>query len=121
MASLKDFVEKAEDTPESVTSAVDSAAQKIEELEQKLARTSPQRWPRTLYSRITRLNSAIDGYTEAPGPKHKQNLDALSKELTDLLESLNKFIDEEIPNVNRTIQQSNMPRIIPRQRVELPS
>ena len=121
LASLKDFVEEAEDTPESVTSVVESAAEKIEELEQNLARTRQQRRPRTLYSRITRLYSAIGGYTEAPGPSLQGRVDALSKELNGFLEGLNKFIDEEIPNVNQAIQQGNIPRITPRQRVELPS
>jgi hypothetical protein len=113
-------MEEAEDTPESVSNAVQSAAEAIEAIEQDLARTRMPRWPRTLYSRLTSLYGTIGGFTEAPGPSQMERLEALATELNGYLENLNTFIDEEIPSLNQTIRQGNVPRIIPAQRVDLP-
>jgi hypothetical protein len=64
-----------------------------------------------LWSRITRLYRALGGYTEAPGAGRLKQIDAFSRELNDLLNELNQVIDEDLANLNRMIQENNIPRI----------
>jgi photosystem II stability/assembly factor-like uncharacterized protein len=116
ISDLKQSLEKAEATPETVTSALESTAEKVEELEKKLSRTGGERkilYPqqRPLWSRLTRLYRALDGYTEAPGAGRQRQIDALSQELNDLLGGLNQVIDEDLANLNRLIHENNIPRI----------
>ena len=116
ISALEQSLEKAEAAPEAVTSAVDSTAEKVEELEKKLSRTGGQTrilYPqqRPLWERLTQLYRALDGYTEAPGAGRQRQIDALSQELNDLLGGLNQLIDEDLANLNRVIQENNIPRI----------
>ncbi len=116
ISSLEQSLGKAEGTPEILSSTVESTAEKVEELEKKLSRTGGQRrilYPqqRPLWSRLTRLYRALDGYTEAPGASGQRQIDALSQELNDLLGGLNQVIDEDLANLNRLIHENNIPRI----------
>ncbi len=57
-------------------------------------------------SRLSQIFSALDGYTEPVAPRHREQLDALSKQLAALIEQANKIIQEEVPNLNKQVAES---------------
>jgi hypothetical protein len=124
VVSLQESLKK-QDPPEAVTTAVDGFVEKIDDLEEKLSRSGGLgrvRWPnqRALYSRLTRLYGTLNGYTEAPSAAHREHIDAYTAELRALLDQLNAVIDEDVPSLNRVLQENAVPRILSGSRVGLP-
>jgi photosystem II stability/assembly factor-like uncharacterized protein len=116
IGSLQESLEKSGAAPEALSSEVDAITEKIDELEKKLSRTGGQRrilYPqqRPLWSRVTSLYRTLDAYTEAPGTVNLKYIDAQSRELNELLNQLNQVIDQDLANLNRMIQENNIPRI----------
>jgi len=124
-------LEEKQTLPEEVSSAVESIARKLVELEMKLSRTGglerrlgatgppPAGRPVPLYPRLTGLYVSLNGYTEPPNPEQQERMHALSIELNDLLSALNKIVEEEVPNLNQLLNQNNVPQIQPGQRIDL--
>ena len=62
--------------------------------------------PRPLLNQINGVASGLDSYTAAPTADELTRIDDLSKQLRDLLAELNKFIAEDVANLNKQLRDS---------------
>ncbi|MFQ5791465.1 MAG: hypothetical protein ACE5JI_13415, partial [Acidobacteriota bacterium] len=122
--SLQESLKQSEEVAEIVETSVQSVMEKLSQAERELSRNEGRRRffsdgkPPPLFVRLTRLYRALDGYTEAPGARQQDRIEALSRELAGRLDHLNTLIEEDIPALNRTIQENGVPRINPGKKVE---
>ena len=67
--------------------------------------------PRPSYQRLTRLYRALDGYMEAPNAQRQAQIAAISRELHERLDGLKAVVSGEIAELNRAIEENQIPRI----------
>ena len=119
LTSLDASLEKADTVPESVTTALAAAKEKVGEAAKLLSRNEGRSrfgggGPRPLFQRMSRNARAVDGYTEAPSAKQKSQLTAFSRELTERKRALDAAVSGEVAELNRAIEESAVPRILAR-------
>jgi hypothetical protein len=66
-----------------------------------------------LIPRLNRLIGAIDGYTARPTAGQQEQIQALSTELKTIQAQVNKFLETDIPNLNKQMTDSKIPFIRP--------
>jgi polyhydroxyalkanoate synthesis regulator phasin len=76
--------------------------------------------PRPLLSQITGVAFGLDSYTAAPTEDETTRIDDLSRQLKDLIAELNKFIGEDVNNLNKQLRDSGLQFLNPGKPVELP-
>ncbi|HEY3038072.1 MAG TPA: hypothetical protein VGJ66_05005 [Pyrinomonadaceae bacterium] len=64
--------------------------------------------PRPLLSQITGVAFGLDSYTAAPTDDEKTRIEDLSKQLKDFVAELNKFIGEDVNNLNKQLRESGL-------------
>ena len=106
-----------EDTPETVATAFLAAQTSVSELERLLSRNEGRTRfggaTRPLYQRLTRLYRSLDAYTEAPNAQRQAQIAAMSRELNERLDGLKAVVSGEIAELNRAIEENQVPRIRP--------
>jgi len=132
LSSLQDSLKKVPSVPEAVTAATKSLTEKVDQLEGKLSRTGgrqtplgaagppPRGTPTPLYVRLNRLYGGLESYSEAPSQEQLERIEGLSREARGLVAQLNTVIDEEVPSLNRLMNQNSVPQLQPGKRVEVP-
>jgi photosystem II stability/assembly factor-like uncharacterized protein len=76
--------------------------------------------PRPLLSQITGVAFGLDSYTAAPTEDETTRIDDLSRQLKDLIAELNKFIGEDVNNLNKQLRDSGLQFLNPGKPVEPP-
>ena len=76
--------------------------------------------PRPLVSQITSVAFGLDSYTAAPTEDEITRIEDLSKQLQDLIAELNKFIGEDVNNLNKQLRDSGLQFLNPGKPVEPP-
>jgi hypothetical protein len=76
--------------------------------------------PRPLSGQITGVAFGLDSYTAAPTADEIVRIDDLSKQLKDLLAELNKFIAEDVANLNKQLRDSGLQFLNPGKPIEPP-
>jgi ABC-type transporter Mla subunit MlaD len=76
--------------------------------------------PRPLLNQINGVAGGLDSYTAAPTADELTRIEDLSKQLKDLLAELNKFIAEDVANLNKQLRDSGLQFLNPGKPVELP-
>jgi len=76
--------------------------------------------PRPLLNQINGVANGLDSYTAAPTADEFVRIDDLSKQLKDLLAELNKFIGEDVGNLNKQLRDSGLQFLNPGKPVEPP-
>jgi photosystem II stability/assembly factor-like uncharacterized protein/flagellar hook assembly protein FlgD len=74
--------------------------------------------PRPLLNQINGMANGLDSYTAAPTPDELMRIEDLSKQLKDLLAELNKFIAEDVANLNKQLRDSGLQFLNPGKPVE---
>jgi hypothetical protein len=106
--------------PENVKNAMDTLAKKVDGLHAKfvpptiamgnagppLEYTAPQ-----LPGRVESLMAEIGGYTAAPSGQEMQELEDVSQLAEDGLGKLKKVVDEDLANLNKTMNEAGIPHI----------
>jgi photosystem II stability/assembly factor-like uncharacterized protein len=64
--------------------------------------------PRPLLSQINSVAFGLDSYTAAPTADELVRIEDLSKQLKDLIAELNKFIGEDVSNLNKQLRDSGL-------------
>lgn len=64
--------------------------------------------PRPLLNQINGVASGLDSYTAAPTADELTRIEDLSKQLRDLLAEFNKFIAEDVANLNKQLRDSGL-------------
>ena len=62
----------------------------------------------------------LDNYTAAPTADELTRIEDLSKQLKDLLAELNKFIGEDVANLNKQLRDSGLQFLNPGKPIEPP-
>ena len=62
----------------------------------------------------------LDSYTAAPTEDETTRIDDLSRQLKDLIAELNKFIGEDVNNLNKQLRDSGLQFLNPGKPVEPP-
>ncbi|HXN22687.1 MAG TPA: hypothetical protein VOA41_08090 [Candidatus Dormibacteraeota bacterium] len=106
--------------PDNVKNAMDSLSKKVDELHTKFV---PPAIPMgnagppleyiapPLPGRVESLLAEIGGYTAAPSGQEMQELEDVTKLADDALGKLKKVVDEDLANLNKTMNETGMPHI----------
>lgn len=76
--------------------------------------------PRPLLSQITGVAFGLDSYTAAPTEDETTRINDLSRQLKDLIAELNKFIGEDVNNLNKQLRDSGLQFLNPGKSIEPP-
>ena len=57
------------------------------------------------------LSRSVGGFTGAPSERQLLQLDRVSTELADLVQRINAVIEKDIPELNRLLNENNIPRL----------
>jgi photosystem II stability/assembly factor-like uncharacterized protein len=68
---------------------------------------------RTFSTRISALTFALDSLTEPVPMSTRQEVDAIQKEMTQIIKSLNRFNQHEVPELNRMLEKAKLKAIKP--------
>jgi photosystem II stability/assembly factor-like uncharacterized protein len=112
--SLKRALKKAADVPESITERVDGVEKEIADVRKSLVGDRSLGWRGMAYSvrgRMFMLSRSISGYTGAPSERQLLQLERVSAELSDLVQRINAMIERDIPEINRLLNENNIPRL----------
>ena len=122
LTGLKGRLKKLPQVPDDVTSAVDSVIEQIDKIRENLV-GSPElrrRGITPVFSEISSLSSGIGRYTGAPTPYQAERVKVLPGKLTPLIEELNAVIEKSILELNRIMNENNIPWLIPVKPVKMP-
>jgi len=106
--------------PESIHKAAEALAKQVDELHAKFV--APPRplgfagpplayTPPPFPQRTSRLRGAIQGYTAAPTAQQTDELETLTKQLSETMTRLQKLMDEDLANLNKMMNEAGIPRI----------
>ncbi|HEV7682763.1 MAG TPA: hypothetical protein VGO68_11615 [Pyrinomonadaceae bacterium] len=125
-ASLKDNPEVAKPVNESVQKLSDT----LNTIQKKLVSTTdltgnagpalPDE-PRPLAQQINGVAGGLDSYTAAPTADELVRIEDLSRQLQDFIAELNKFISEDVANLNKQLRDSGLQFLNPGKPVEPPA
>jgi photosystem II stability/assembly factor-like uncharacterized protein len=76
--------------------------------------------PRPLLNQINGVAGGLDSYTAAPTADELVRIEDLSKQLKDLLAELNRFIGEDVANLNKQLRDSGLQFLNPGKPLEPP-
>jgi hypothetical protein len=76
--------------------------------------------PRPLSSQISGVAFGLDSYTAAPTEDELVRIEDLSKQLKDFIVELNKFIAEDVANLNKQLRDSGWQFLNPGKPIEPP-
>ncbi len=110
----------ASKVPENVQKAAEGLSKQVDEVSERFV-TPPSAQgsagpplvyrPPILTQRVGRLMSAIDGYTAAPTPQQMEDLQVVSKLLTETMDRVKKLTDEGLPGLNKLMNEAGVPHI----------
>jgi len=124
-ASLKDNTE----VQKPVNDAVQKLSDALNAIQKKLVSTPdltgnagpalPDE-PRPLSQQINGVAGGLDSYTAAPTADELVRIEDLSRQLKDFIAELNKFINEDVANLNNQLRDSGLQFLNPGKPVETP-
>jgi ABC-type transporter Mla subunit MlaD len=129
MTSLQESLNRTPNVSREIHQAVKSVADQVDDIQKKIVPVFDQSGsagpplpdaPRPVLGRIGQLFNSLDSYTAAPTPDQTAKLGDLSGEVKQLVDQLNKIIDESVPNLNKQIRDSGVSFVNPGQRVPPP-
>ncbi len=106
--------------PENIQKAADALAKQVDEISGKFV-SPPQPMgsagppltytPPPFSQRIGRLMGAVEGYTAAPTSQQAEEVETLSKQLSETMGRLQKLIDEDLASLNKMMNEAGIPHI----------
>jgi len=113
--TLKKNFKKLPEVPENITTAVDNILKEAEEIREEIRGSEETRRRRVtpLIRMISRLSSSINRYSGPPTPAQSEKVKETEKELKPLIDRVNVLINQAIPDLNRQMNQSNIPLLLP--------
>jgi photosystem II stability/assembly factor-like uncharacterized protein len=108
--------------PEDVVKAADELQKKVDGVAEKFIRERqglgnagpPFEWkPDPLPEQAQDLLEDLDGFVAAPGAQQKEKLAELGPELSDASAQVKKLVEEELPALNKKMNDAGIPHIVP--------
>lgn len=118
---VKQTLKKVPDVPEAISAKVKAISEEIENIRTKLMgdpKLGFRGMRASIRGKIMRLYRAIGGYTAAPSQSQMEALQKNTKELKTLVERINTIIETEIPALNTLMNEHNIPRIFPGEKIK---
>lgn len=106
--------------PDNVKGAMEVLSKKVDELHAKfvppaipMGNAGPplEYMPPPLPGRVEALMGEIGSYTAAPSPQEMQQLEDVTKLVDDAMDRLKKLTDEDLPNLNKMMNDAGIPHI----------
>jgi hypothetical protein len=117
IATLQTSLKDNPEVPKAVNDSVQKLADDLTAIQKKLVSTPDNTGgagpalpdePRPLSGQITGVAFGLDSYTAAPTADELVRIDDLAKQLKDLIAELNKFVAEDVANVNKQLRDSGL-------------
>ena len=121
---LEGFLKKIPDVPQSVLEAIKPVAKEIESIRGELLgdpRSGFEGARFSIRSRLLGLYRTLSGYTGAPSERQLRQIEGYSGRLKTIVERINKTIDQDIPQLNKILNENNIPHLLPGQRIKIPA
>ena len=129
IASLQTSLKDNSEVPKPVNDSVQKVSDGLAAIQKKLVTTPDNSGgagpalpdePRPLLNQINVVAFGLDNYTAAPTADELTRIEDLSKQLKDLLAELNKFIGEDVANLNKQLRDSGLQFLNPGKPIEPP-
>lgn len=129
IASLQTSLKDNSEVPKPVNDAIQKVSDGLAAIQKKLVTTPDNSGgagpplpdePRPLLNQINVVAFGLDNYTAAPTADELVRIEDLSKQLKDLLAELNKFIAEDVANLNKQLRESGLQFLNPGKPLEPP-
>ena len=117
----KSNLKKVKDVPEVLTKKVEEVIKELDDIRKTLMGDPSLGWRgmrQSLRGRIMMLSSSIGGFTGAPSPSQVQKIEEESSALMTLVDRINKVIETDIPTLNTLMNENNIPRIFPGEKIK---
>lgn len=117
ITTLQNSLKDNADVAKPVNDSVEKLSDQLSTIQKKLVSTPDNTGsagpalpdePRPLLSQINSVAFGLDSYTAAPTADELVRIEDLSKQLKDLIAELNKFIGEDVSNVNKQLRDSGL-------------
>jgi hypothetical protein len=109
--------------PEEIQKMADELQKKVDKIAEKYIRVReglgnagpPFEWkPDPLPDQVQGLLQDLDGFSAAPGGQQKEKLTELTPLVSDASAQVKKLVDEELPALNKKMNEAGIPHIIPK-------
>jgi predicted nucleic acid-binding Zn-ribbon protein len=130
ITTLQTSLKDNPDVSKPVNDSVQKVSDALNAIQKKLASTPDNSGgagpalpdePRPLLNQINGLAGGLDSYTAAPTEDEMVRLEDLSKQLKDLVAELNKFVNEDVANLNKQLRDSGLQFLNPGKAIEPPT
>ncbi|MDH5743956.1 MAG: hypothetical protein OEZ52_10445, partial [Candidatus Aminicenantes bacterium] len=109
-------LKKVSDAPESLSQQIEATSKELKEMKTKLV-GDPELGFRgmrfSVQGGLFMLGRAIGGYTAAPSDRQLQQIEEKKQALDVLIQRINKIIEEDMPRLNRLLNENNIPHMFP--------
>lgn len=115
---LKDLL----DIPKVIFEQIKTISQEIGDIRKMLLGDPAQGFQGMRFSvsgNLRMLSRSIGGYTGAPKKQQVQQINEKSEELRALIERINRVIEEDIPKLNKVLNENNVPRIFGGKKIKI--
>jgi len=116
------ILKKLPDVPEAVLEQIKAVSKEIENIRVKLSGDPKLGFRGMRFSvrgRLFMVGRSISGYTGAPSESQVQQIRKYTEELKVLIERINKIIEVDIPNLNKLMNEHNIPHIFPGKKIKI--
>ncbi len=110
------LMKKVPAAPAPLIDAVKAVLKEVDNIRRELAGDPEAGFQGMMFSvrgRLLSVGRSISGYTGAPTERQIKEIDINEKKLIGLIERINKIIDEEIPRLNKLMNENNIPHLLP--------
>lgn len=122
MNKVKTILKKVPDVPEAISEHMNAISKELSDIHIKLIgdpKLSYRGMRFSVRGSLFMLGGSIGGYTGAPSARQVQQIKEKSGELKVLIEKINKIIENDIPKLNKLLNENNIPHLFPGKKIKL--
>jgi len=122
IADQERILKKLSDIPQSILEGVKAISKEMADIRLKLFGDPKLGWrgmQLSVRGRLLLLGRAIGGYTGAPSQFQLQQIQKNREQLESLIKRINKVIEEDIPRLNKLMNENNIPHILPGEKINI--
>ena len=119
---LKQTLKKFPEVPDAISEKLKALSKEMDDIRIKLLGDPKLGWSgrrASLRGRIMMLYGTIGSYTAAPTQNQLEQRNRYEEEMKILVDRVNTFIETEIPALNKLMNEHNIPRIFPGEKIKL--